>query len=110
LENRDGQENRAGIKLQCPRALRTPSRHRPALASAASTSWASQGIQRPRRGKRRARPADPTVYQDKSFTSSPRRPASFFIKQALNIVGLRARTRQRGKITRTQLRDIATKR
>ena len=53
-----------------------------------------------------------TVYQDKSFTFVTKTPpASFFIKQAL---GLKAGSNKpgretAGKITRTQLRDIATK-
>jgi len=53
-----------------------------------------------------------TVYQDKSFTFVTKTPpASFFIKQALNIKsGSKAPGRDSaGKITRTQLRDIATK-
>ena len=53
-----------------------------------------------------------TVYQDKSFTFITKTPpASFFIKQALNIKsGSKAPGRDSaGKITRTQLRDIATK-
>jgi large subunit ribosomal protein L11 len=53
-----------------------------------------------------------TVYQDKSFTFVTKTPpASFFIKQAL---GLKSGSKEpgrasAGKITRTQLRDIATK-
>ena len=53
-----------------------------------------------------------TVYQDKSFTFVTKTPpASFFIKQALNIKsGSKEPGRaSAGKITRTQLRDIATK-
>ena len=53
-----------------------------------------------------------TVYQDKSFTFITKTPpASFFIKQALNIKsGSKAPGRDTvGKITRTQLRDIAEK-
>ena len=53
-----------------------------------------------------------TVYQDKSFTFVTKTPpASFFIKQALNIKsGSKAPGRDSaGKITRAQLRDIATK-
>jgi len=53
-----------------------------------------------------------TVYQDKSFTFITKTPpASFFIKQALNIKsGSKAPGRDSaGKITRTQLRDIAEK-
>jgi large subunit ribosomal protein L11 len=53
-----------------------------------------------------------TVYQDKSFTFVTKTPpASFYIKQAL---GLKSGSKEpgrasAGKITRTQLRDIATK-
>jgi large subunit ribosomal protein L11 len=53
-----------------------------------------------------------TVYQDKSFTFVTKTPpASFFIKQALNIKsGSKTPGRESaGKITRTQLRDIAEK-
>ena len=53
-----------------------------------------------------------TVYQDKSFTFVTKTPpASFFIKQALNIKsGSKAPGRENaGKITRAQLRDIAEK-
>ena len=53
-----------------------------------------------------------TVYQDKSFTFVTKTPpASFFIKQALNIKsGSKAPGRDTaGKITRSQLRDIAEK-
>jgi large subunit ribosomal protein L11 len=53
-----------------------------------------------------------TVYQDKSFTFVTKTPpASFFIKQALNIKsGSKAPGRDSaGKITRTQLREIAEK-
>ena len=53
-----------------------------------------------------------TVYQDKSFTFVTKTPpATFFIKQA---IGLKSGSKEpgrssAGKITRTQLRDIATK-
>jgi large subunit ribosomal protein L11 len=53
-----------------------------------------------------------TVYQDKSFTFVTKTPpASFFIKQALNIKsGSKTPGRDSaGKITRTQLREIAEK-
>jgi large subunit ribosomal protein L11 len=53
-----------------------------------------------------------TVYQDKSFTFVTKTPpASFFIKQALNIKsGSKAPGRDSaGKITRSQLREIAEK-
>jgi large subunit ribosomal protein L11 len=53
-----------------------------------------------------------TVYQDKSFTFITKTPpATFYIKQALNIKsGSKEPGRSvAGKITRTQLRDIATK-
>jgi large subunit ribosomal protein L11 len=53
-----------------------------------------------------------TVYQDKSFTFITKTPpASYFIKQAINLKsGSKEPGRQvAGKITRTQLRDIATK-
>ena len=53
-----------------------------------------------------------TVYQDKSFTFVTKTPpASFFIKQALNIKsGSKTPGRESaGKITRSQLRDIAEK-
>ena len=53
-----------------------------------------------------------TVYQDKSFTFITKTPpASFFIKQALNIKsGSKTPGRDSaGKITRTQLREIAEK-
>ena len=53
-----------------------------------------------------------TVYQDKSFTFITKTPpASFFIKQALNIKsGSKTPGRETaGKITRTQLREIAEK-
>jgi len=53
-----------------------------------------------------------TVYQDKSFTFVTKTPpASFFIKQALNIKsGSKEPGRSvAGKISRTQLRDIAEK-
>ena len=53
-----------------------------------------------------------TVYQDKSFTFVTKTPpASYFIKQALNLKsGSKAPGRENaGKITRTQLRDIAEK-
>ncbi len=53
-----------------------------------------------------------TVYQDKSFTFITKTPpASFFIKQALNIKsGSKAPGRDSaGKITRSQLREIAEK-
>ena len=52
-----------------------------------------------------------TVYQDKSFTFITKTPpATFFIKQA---IGLKSGSKEpgrasAGKITRTQLRDIAT--
>ena len=58
------------------------------------------------------RPTVITVYQDKSFTFVTKTPpASYFIKQA---VGLKSGSQKpgrdsAGKITRTQLRDIATK-
>ncbi|MDB5428360.1 MAG: rplK, partial [Phenylobacterium sp.] len=53
-----------------------------------------------------------TVYQDKSFTFVTKTPpATFYIKQA---IGLKSGSKEPGrsvvgKITRTQLRDIATK-
>jgi large subunit ribosomal protein L11 len=53
-----------------------------------------------------------TVYQDKSFTFVTKTPpATFYIKQA---IGLKSGSKEpgrssAGKITRTQLRDIATK-
>ncbi|HEX2800976.1 MAG TPA: 50S ribosomal protein L11 [Phenylobacterium sp.] len=53
-----------------------------------------------------------TVYQDKSFTFITKTPpATFYIKQA---IGLKSGSKEpgrssAGKITRTQLRDIATK-
>jgi large subunit ribosomal protein L11 len=53
-----------------------------------------------------------TVYQDKSFTFVTKTPpASFFIKEALGIKsGSKAPGRDSaGRITRTQLRDIAQK-
>ena len=53
-----------------------------------------------------------TVYQDKSFTFVTKTPpATFFIKQALSLKsGSKEPGRSSaGKITRTQLRDIATK-
>ena len=53
-----------------------------------------------------------TVYQDKSFTFITKTPpASYYIKQALNLKsGSKEPGRvNAGKITRTQLRDIATK-
>ena len=53
-----------------------------------------------------------TVYQDKSFTFVTKTPpASFFIKQALNIKsGSKTPGRETaGKITRAQLREIAEK-
>ncbi|MFI4950180.1 MAG: 50S ribosomal protein L11 [Caulobacterales bacterium] len=53
-----------------------------------------------------------TVYQDKSFTFITKTPpASYYIKQAIGIKsGSKEPGRQTaGKITRTQLRDIATK-
>ena len=53
-----------------------------------------------------------TVYQDKSFTFITKTPpASFFIKQALNIKSGSGKTGREtiGKITRTQLREIAEK-
>ena len=53
-----------------------------------------------------------TVYQDKSFTFVTKTPpASYFIKQAINLKsGSKEPGRSvAGKITRTQLRDIATK-
>ena len=53
-----------------------------------------------------------TVYQDKSFTFVTKTPpATFFIKQALSLKsGSKEPGRaSAGKITRTQLRDIATK-
>ena len=53
-----------------------------------------------------------TVYQDKSFTFVTKTPpASFFIKQALNLKsGSQKPGRDSaGKITRTQLREIAEK-
>ena len=53
-----------------------------------------------------------TVYQDKSFTFITKTPpASYFIKQAINLKsGSKEPGRQvAGRITRTQLRDIATK-
>jgi len=53
-----------------------------------------------------------TVYQDKSFTFVTKTPpASFFIKQALNIKsGSKTPGRESaGKITRSQLREIAEK-
>ena len=53
-----------------------------------------------------------TVYQDKSFTFITKTPpASFFIKQALNIKsGSKTPGRESaGKISRTQLREIAEK-
>ena len=52
------------------------------------------------------------VYQDKSFTFITKTPpASYFIKQAINLKsGSKEPGRSvAGKITRTQLRDIATK-
>jgi len=53
-----------------------------------------------------------TVYQDKSFTFVTKTPpATFYIKQAINLKsGSKEPGRSSaGKITRTQLRDIATK-
>lgn len=53
-----------------------------------------------------------TVYQDKSFTFQTKTPpATFFIKQALNLKsGSKLPGRDvAGKITRAQLRDIAEK-
>ena len=53
-----------------------------------------------------------TVYQDKSFTFVTKTPpATFFIKQALSLKsGSKEPGRSSaGKISRTQLRDIATK-
>ena len=53
-----------------------------------------------------------TVYQDKSFTFVTKTPpASYYIKQAINLKsGSKLPGRETaGKITRTQLRDIATK-
>ncbi|MBL8552729.1 MAG: 50S ribosomal protein L11, partial [Phenylobacterium sp.] len=53
-----------------------------------------------------------TVYQDKSFTFITKTPpASYFIKQALNLKsGSKAPGRDSaGKITRSQLREIAEK-
>ena len=53
-----------------------------------------------------------TVYQDKSFTFITKTPpASYYIKQAINLKsGSKEPGRSvAGKITRTQLRDIATK-
>jgi large subunit ribosomal protein L11 len=53
-----------------------------------------------------------TVYQDKSFTFVTKTPpATFYIKQAINLKsGSKEPGRSTaGKITRTQLRDIATK-
>ena len=53
-----------------------------------------------------------TVYQDKSFTFVTKTPpASYFIKQALGLKSGSGQTGREtiGKITRTQLRDIATK-
>lgn len=53
-----------------------------------------------------------TVYQDKSFTFITKTPpATYYIKQA---IGLKSGSKEpgrssAGKITRTQLRDIATK-
>jgi len=53
-----------------------------------------------------------TVYQDKSFTFITKTPpASYYIKQAINLKsGSKEPGRSvAGRITRTQLRDIATK-
>jgi large subunit ribosomal protein L11 len=53
-----------------------------------------------------------TVYQDKSFTFVTKTPpATFFLKQALNLKsGAKATGRETvGSITRQQLRDIAEK-
>jgi large subunit ribosomal protein L11 len=53
-----------------------------------------------------------TVYQDKSFTFVTKTPpASYYIKQAIGLKsGSKEPGRQvAGRITRTQLRDIATK-
>jgi large subunit ribosomal protein L11 len=53
-----------------------------------------------------------TVYQDKSFTFVTKTPpASYFIKQAVGLKsGAKATGRETvGKITRTQLREIAEK-
>src|SRR5258708_18150249 len=53
-----------------------------------------------------------TVYQDKSFTFVTKTPpATFYIKQAIGLKsGSKATGREVvGKITRTQLRDIAEK-
>ena len=53
-----------------------------------------------------------TVYQDKSFTFITKTPpASYFIKQALNLKSGSGKTGREtiGKITRTQLREIAEK-
>ena len=53
-----------------------------------------------------------TVYQDKSFTFITKTPpASFFIKQALNIKSGSGKTGREtiGKIKRSQLREIAEK-
>ena len=53
-----------------------------------------------------------TVYQDKSFTFVTKTPpASYYIKQAVNLKsGSKAPGRDSaGKITRTQLREIAEK-
>ena len=53
-----------------------------------------------------------TVYQDKSFTFITKTPpASFFIKEAVKLKSGAKQTGREtvGKITRTQLREIATK-
>ena len=53
-----------------------------------------------------------TVYQDKSFTFVTKTPpASYFIKQAIGIKSGSSKTGREtvGKITRTQLREIAEK-
>ena len=53
-----------------------------------------------------------TVYQDKSYTFVTKTPpASFYLKQALNLKSGAAKTGREtvGKITRAQLREIAEK-
>jgi large subunit ribosomal protein L11 len=57
-------------------------------------------------------PVEITIYEDRSFTFITKTPpASYFIKQAINLKsGSKEPGRSTaGKITRTQLRDIATK-
>ena len=104
------------IKLQVPAGSATPSPPiGPALGQRGVTIMGfckEFNARTEKEAKGTPLPTVITVYQDKSFTFVTKTPpASYYIKQAVGLKsGSKAPGRDTaGKITRTQLRDIATK-